>query len=359
MMELMEGRKTKEEQAFPKNVRQIGETGEGRKILVEDYAYTFLRQLAEENLTCVQTAILIGYTDVTGVYIQGALALDMGQEMKEWFSHEHWRLIFQEIQTWFEGLDVVGWYLSNPGFPTTMADDVKNIHLRNFAGEDSVFLQMDVIENEETFYGMTDKGLLPLSGYYIYYEKNGRMQAYMSQRRGGAGIEPEGVMKDRATTRFRSVMQEKKEQNSQRRATAFLYTSCIFLVMVILVIGITMVNHYDRMSDMELALDQISASLDEAVYEENQQAVQEEEPEAGPEQNAEDEEEPEPVMEEAVPVMSQTIIEPEPYQVKMGDTLLQISRMHYGTEDMVEKICEYNTLDDENKIYVGQTILLP
>lgn len=48
---------------FPKNIRQIGEPGAGRKILIEDYVYTYLRQLAEDDLTCMKTAILVGYPD--------------------------------------------------------------------------------------------------------------------------------------------------------------------------------------------------------------------------------------------------------------------------------------------------------
>ena len=45
---------------FPKNIRQIGEPGAGRKILIEDYVYTYLRQLAEDDLTCMKTAVLLG-----------------------------------------------------------------------------------------------------------------------------------------------------------------------------------------------------------------------------------------------------------------------------------------------------------
>lgn len=244
MMELTDGRKAKEERKFPKNIRQIGEPGDGRKVYVEDYAYTFLRQFAEENLTCAQTAILIGQALDSGIYIQGALAVDMGQDMGRWFSHEHWRNIFQEVQSWFEGKEVVGWFLANPGFPTALTDELRSLHLRNFSGEEYVFFQMDVIENEETFYGYTDRGLVPLSGYYIYYEKNECMQAYISQRKGGIGIEPEGILRDRAAARFRNVMQEKKEQTSQKKTMAFLYTACTFLVMVILVIGITMSSFF-------------------------------------------------------------------------------------------------------------------
>jgi nucleoid-associated protein YgaU len=57
--------------------------------------------------------------------------------------------------------------------------------------------------------------------------------------------------------------------------------------------------------------------------------------------------------------------EPEPeespvkYQIKNGDTLIRICRNYYGDADMVKKVCEWNGLDDQDKIYVGQTIELP
>ena len=85
-MERSEKRDTKDEWKLPKNIRQIGEPGEGIKILIEDYVYTYLHQMAEENLTCMKTAVLVGRTERdAAVYIQGAVEADMGQEMKKWF----------------------------------------------------------------------------------------------------------------------------------------------------------------------------------------------------------------------------------------------------------------------------------
>ena len=118
MMDLVERKDTKEERKVPKNVRQIGEPGAGTRIYIEDYAYTYLHQLAEANLTCMKTASLVGHAEEgSRIYIQGALELEMGREIRGWFSNEHWRKIFQAIQDWYEGMDVVGWFLSNPGFP--------------------------------------------------------------------------------------------------------------------------------------------------------------------------------------------------------------------------------------------------
>ena len=89
------------------------------------------------------------------------------------------------LQNWFEGMEVVGWYLSNPGFPLALTEEVKVIHGRHFSGDQYVFLQMDALENEEVFYGKSEFGLAPLNGYYIYYEKNEAMQAYMSGQKKG------------------------------------------------------------------------------------------------------------------------------------------------------------------------------
>lgn len=89
--------------SMPKNMRQIGEPGTGIRILVEDYAYTYLCQLARENLTGMSTVILLGkIREDQAVCVQGAMELDMGQELEQWFSGESWRAIFERIKTWFE-----------------------------------------------------------------------------------------------------------------------------------------------------------------------------------------------------------------------------------------------------------------
>jgi nucleoid-associated protein YgaU len=51
--------------------------------------------------------------------------------------------------------------------------------------------------------------------------------------------------------------------------------------------------------------------------------------------------------------------EPMKYQIRRGDTLNQICKEYYGNKDMVQTVCEWNGLDDGDKIYVGQTIELP
>ena len=45
------------------------------------------------------------------------------------------------------------------------------------------------------------------------------------------------------------------------------------------------------------------------------------------------------------------------YIVQKGESLLGISQKIYG-KDYTEQLCELNELEDENKIYAGQKLLL-
>ena len=47
------------------------------------------------------------------------------------------------------------------------------------------------------------------------------------------------------------------------------------------------------------------------------------------------------------------------YTVKEGDSLTSISRSIYNTADMVDEICALNGIEDVDRIYAGQTLLLP
>lgn len=387
MMELTERKKEKDTWKLPKNVRQIGEPGSSARILIEDYAYTYLHQMAEQNLTCMKTAVLLGSAEDGRICIQAAVEADMGQDQKKWFTNEQWRDVFSEVQQWFSGLEVVGWFLSNPGFPVQLTEDVRVLHEKHFPSDKYVLFLMDVMENDADFFIKSDMGLVAAPGYYIYYEKNDAMQAYMSEQRGGAGIEPEGILRDRAAAKFRSVMMEKKEQNSQKKMLAFLYTACTFLVLVILVIGVTMMNNYDRMTNMETAIHQISQTLDQEnedqdmleqqAEEENQEALERQEAAsiaaeelsdarsnedaaeaAGDESSSEDAAD--DATEDTDDTSSEeTVAEPQSYEVRKGDTLLGICRERYGDETKVGEICALNGLDDGDHIYAGQILLLP
>ena len=159
---------------LPKNIRQIGMPTGNRRIYIEDYVMTYLKQLANPNSTFARGAILVGEVQRNGqadvIYVSGALAaqnLELDLE-ESTFDGETWSFIYQEVKTYFPDLEVVGWFLSRMGFSTAVNDMIVKLHMDNFAGPDKVLYIMDALEGEDAFYLMDEEGLRRQSGYYIY-----------------------------------------------------------------------------------------------------------------------------------------------------------------------------------------------
>ena len=64
---------------LPKNVRQIGDLEDRRKIYIEDYVITYLRRLAGEETLNSRVAILLGHSEqmdgLPYLFIRGAVGL--------------------------------------------------------------------------------------------------------------------------------------------------------------------------------------------------------------------------------------------------------------------------------------------
>ena len=64
---------------LPKNVRQIGEPEENRKIYIEDYVVTYLKKMAKEAALNSRAAILLGNSEwmdgIPYLFIRSAVAL--------------------------------------------------------------------------------------------------------------------------------------------------------------------------------------------------------------------------------------------------------------------------------------------
>lgn len=209
----------------------------------------------------------------------------------------------------------------------------------------------------------------------------------------GESIDEKEHFEDRAIQSFRTIIQEKKEQNGQKRVLTFLYMASTFLVMVVLVIGITLINNYEKMEGMETALRELSNSLEQQdseladAYADLGQAEdtaddgkEDGEDTAGEESAAAQESTAagEPAASADVPAQSGTPTDvseeasdsapddsneeasvPDSYTVRKGDTLLKISRRIYGRDDEIDAICSLNGIEDSDRILEGQKLLLP
>ena len=403
---------------LPKNVRQIGEPEENRKIYIEDYVVTYLKRFAKEEALSSRMAILLGSSERMGgipyLFIKSAVALKELEYSEGGipFTDEVWAQVYSTIKEYFPMQDILGWFLSVPGYPMELDPGLAKIHVNYFGGVDKVLLVAEPTDGDEDFFAYENGRLTRQKGYYIFYTRNEEMQRYMIDTGDGESIDEQEHFEDRAIKSFRTIVQEKKEISGQKRVMTFLYTASTFLVMVVLVIGITLINNYEKMEGLEVTLSNISRTLEsredtEIAYAENA-AVQEEaeaeeavspdtaeQPqEAGeqteqPQEAGEQTEQPQaetgqtgqaqeeaaeqPQPEQTQPEAEQPQAEeaqetqeaasqsavPETYVVQQGDTLLKISRKIYGGDDQIDAICSLNGIDDSDHILVGQKLLLP
>ena len=69
------------------------------------------------------------------------------------------------------------------------------------------------------------------------------------------------MVEDRAAKNFRSAVREKMEYKEQHQSSAFAYITSAVLVLIVLVIGITTVNNFDKMKAVQNSLETLSETV--------------------------------------------------------------------------------------------------
>lgn len=187
---------------LPKNVRQIGDCEfENRKIYVEDFVMSYVKHFSSRNL---KYGVLLGNIKHNGgnayLFITGAVCAKPLLDNEIIFDEDVWTSLYEDIKTFFEDVEIVGWFLSMPGMLSNDMAQIQKIHLDNFAGNDKVCFLLDRVECEDSFYLYGDGVMNKCGGHYIYYEKNSDMQSYMMMNE-----EVSEVPKDYEQSKKRSI----------------------------------------------------------------------------------------------------------------------------------------------------------
>ena len=202
---------------LPKNVRQIGDPEDRRKIYIEDYVITYLRRLAGEETLNSRVAILLGHSErmdgLPYLFIRGAVGLKNLEYTEAGipFTDETWAEVYGAMKEYFADLDILGWYLSLPGYPMELGPELLKIHVNYFGGVDKVLMVSDSAEVEADFFAYENGRLTRQRGYAIFYERNEAMQRYMIETGDGESIDEKEHFEDRAIKSFRTIVQEKRE----------------------------------------------------------------------------------------------------------------------------------------------------
>ena len=379
------------ERQLPKNVRQIGNVSDEPKIYVEDYVDTYLNQLKdkaqEEPVGIALAGEILVLEGQPVVYISGAFRLAevevRGKEIS--LKEETVKQMETDRKKYFPETEIVGWGLIEDGKPMGRSREVGRIHSKYFSKDQSVFIWKDSLDGEEVFYAFKYGELMQMGGHYVFYEKNPAMQNYMISTRKKIGVTPSEVVEDRAAKDFRSVVRERMDAKSDRQNSRLIYITSALLVVVVLVIGVSTMNNYDKMEAVQSSLESLSQSVNspesqtETVTED--EGDDEEEGAAAKAQVETGETgETESVQEASGDTASDSsgegdtddtgavmtadpseidLDEDDYYVVQKGDTLDTISMKVYGDAAHVDAICRMNGLSDGNLIYIGQKLLLP
>lgn len=400
--------------SMPRNVRQIGLANGDYRIYIEDYVYTFLCSLAEDEKPEGQgsVAVLTGEiqwtADMTCIFIKGAIAADGMEAAAEHidFSEKLWQKLQEDKDQYFPEQEIVGWFFAQPQIAMEITELFVKVHLRHFGGE-KILMLMDPGEREDAFFRYDGGMMAKLSGYYIYYEKNSQMQTYMIERSQKEGGEASEEVEDRAVRNFRKIIDSKNpEERGEEKTSVFSYAATVCLALAVLVAGVGFYRNQQEKTEVpedyraaSASVVQITPAVTEPVRSvsvspkavqmqklvQTQKPVQTQEAVRGT-----------PVPTETTQKREKISITPEPrsskkqsvseatqkkdnkteekkteetssaagnpgetYVIRPGDTLYQISLNRYGTVAAMEQICALNGISANEIIYPGQVIVLP
>ena len=337
------------------------------------------------------------------------------------FTDLMWGGVYQDMKQYYEDVEILGWGMDVAGASAKLTGDLERIHRNAFQGQDKLLFLMDSLEKEEAFYVYEKNMLRRRDGYYVYYEKNPQMQEYMMQGKQEREVQPEIDPQRAVVTNYRAITAEKSRKGG-KGFQAFVYVASLALLVAASAMGVNMMSSAGKIERLEEAVSylqtdktdvesetiaqgegadtemqaqtgedgsendvqseekepvaelptesdiSVNASSEEETDEkdaaseeekttaqngENEEETEEEEMSSvKPKETEEKEKQEEPKIQETTAFADQDY-----YIVQKGESLLGISQKIYG-KDYTKKLCELNELEDENKIYAGQKLLL-
>ena len=230
--------------SIPRNIRQIGLINKDYRIYVEDYVYYFFEKISRkaegrrrtEGLPCGPAGEIKWEEGISYIFIRGAIRAEDTQVTRSiWISPKRYGQNPGGRETYFPDQ---GDRRLVPGKQELVleADDlIKRVHLKHFGGGEKVLMLMDPVEREDAFFRYENGLLVRQPGYYLYYEKNPMMQAYMVDKNQAVQEEQPEKVEDEAVKTFRKIIKAKKKEEegekTQGGVSVFSYAATASLVL--------------------------------------------------------------------------------------------------------------------------------
>ena len=246
--------------SVPRNIRQIGFISGDCRIYIEDYVYTFLGRTAssekilgsKEGCAAVLTGEMKWQEGIAYVFVKGAILAKNMEAAREHidFSEEIWADVHEAQKKYFENQEVVGWFFAQPECPVAATEIFTKAHVKNFGGE-KVLMLMEPVEREDGFFRYENGNLVRQRGYYIYYEKNPQMQAYMIDNNSDVQMENAEETGDDTVKNIRKIINGKKKEDSadkpekqEEKTSVFSYAATAVLAAAVFAVGVNFYQDY-------------------------------------------------------------------------------------------------------------------
>lgn len=338
------------------------------------------------------------------------------------FTDMMWGGVYQDVKCYYDQVEILGWGMDVAGDCAKLTGSLEQIHRKAFQGQEKFAFLMDSLEKEEAFYVYEKNMLRRRDGYYVYYEKNPQMRDYMMQGRDESEHQPEIDPQKAVVTSYREISSKNSRKGGKVFQTFVYASCLALLVAVSAMgvnmmssagkierleeavsfleavpeeaesepetevksdqttqphqvtpqqmspqiqIESQVDSGTDISSDIpteEQADDQTDTQTDDQTdtqADDQADTPEESQTESGQaaKEDADSTEDPAVADESDEPEESPAFAEQDYYIVAKGESLLGISQKLYG-KDYTKQLCELNELEDENKIYAGQKLLL-
>jgi LysM repeat protein len=325
-----------------KHIRQMGSPTAENQVYIENSAYA---RVHEEDYAVQCAFIFMGHTECQDgsytTFVEAAIPvrdLVFTQNIPNWNTHV-WSDVFREIKRSYENSIIVGWALDCKGFAPHMTPALEAVHSEHFGGAHQVLLLMDTLEGEEYFFQNHGNHLCQKQGFYIYYMNELR---HVSTPEVRVEIPP----------------REKVQQAPKKKSFAVVAA----VAAIVIVLGLGAVWGQVSFPKLGQAVQDVMGNAEWLVGTEQEEYETEKTTETldlVPVETKNSKITEELQTESETQEATETMSKPETYTVRLGDTLIGISKKIYGSESMVNEIAELNHIENTDEIHEGQKLLLP
>lgn len=384
---------------LPKNLRQIGDISRDKKIYIEDYTQSYIRQTVR-NRTIPCMGVLLGSRIRDGnrkyMFVNGAVKADKGiMRNNRVIMTDTMRLeIKEEAARYYHNTSEVGWYYVSDQENIEENMSVLKNHIDNYQKKDGIFIHYNYEKDELTVYTCALGVLTPLPGYYIYFEKNKNMQDYMIDNLIPATTE--SIYTDNTSKKIREKIREKQEEKEHEKIMSAMYVIATMVLVLAAAFGMNIIKDSRRINSVDSAISSMANTISEIgsiimpreqptdnseekavevmklngeVETETEESISESDTPTDDISSSKDTSQNNSNSNTVQSALSQSGTtntekltwnsDKTTHIVEYGETITSICKKYYGNDDKKTVLMDINNLKDEDKIYVGQTLIIP